>query len=616
MLRRWLENETKVTLFCVILGAVSLALSLSGALGEPLPFDIAWTAIILCGTPIVTGACRALVMERNVKADMLVSIALVASAATREWFAAGEVAIIMQIGSLLEDCTSARARKGIEGLVKLTPRTARVRRGREDVIVPAEEVRVGDTLTVLAGETIPVDGILTKGGTSVNQSVMTGESIPVDIKEGDELISGTLNQYGTFEMRAEKASGDSSLQRMIALAETADAEKAPVVRLADRWATWLVFAALGCAAAAWLLSGDFERAVTVLVVFCPCAFILATPAAVAAAIGNLTRYGILIRTGDALQRLAEVECIAFDKTGTLTYGKPAVTEIAAVSPGSTSDGILMLAAAAEQNSEHPLGKAVLAACMKGGSQLLEAVNTTVLAGQGISAEIASRRVIVGKPGLMEQEGIDMTGAAWKLRELYGRGATVIAVAADGTLMGLIALSDTVREDTPDTVAALKEQGITPVLLTGDNEAAAGSIARIAGISEVRSSMMQEDKMSFIKESGRKTAMIGDGVNDALALSGAYAGIAMGGIGSDIAVESADAVLVSDDIKRIPYLMRMTRKCMARIRQNIVFSLVINFIAIILSASGVLVPVTAALWHNFGSVFVMVNAVLLLRERDR
>ena len=260
---------------------------------------------------------------------------------------------------------------------------------------------------------------------------------------------------------------------------------------------------------------------TVLVVFCPCAFILATPAAVAAAIGNLTRYGILIRTGDALQRLAEVECIAFDKTGTLTYGKPAVTEIAAVSPGSTSDGILMLAAAAEQNSEHPLGKAVLAACMKGGSQLLEAVNTTVLAGQGISAEIASRRVIVGKPGLMEQEGIDMTGAAWKLRELYVRGATVIAVAADGTLMGLIALSDTVREDTPDTVAALKEQGITPVLLTGDNEAAAGSIARIAGISEVRSSMMQEDKMSFIKESGRKTAMIGDGVNDALAL---YAGM--------------------------------------------------------------------------------------------
>ena len=252
----------------------------------------------------------------------------------------------MQIGSLLEDCTSARARKGIEGLVKLTPRTARVRRGREDVIVPAEEVRVGDTLTVLAEETIPVDGILTKGGTSVNQSVMPGESIPVDKKEGDELISGTLNQYGTFEMRAEKASGDSSLQRMIALAETADAEKAPVVRLADRWATWLVFAALGCAAAAWLLSGDFDRAVTVLVVFCPCAFILATPAAVAAAIGNLTRYGILIRTGDALQRLAEVECIAFDKTGTLTYGKPAVTEIAAVSPGSTSDGILMLAAAA------------------------------------------------------------------------------------------------------------------------------------------------------------------------------------------------------------------------------------------------------------------------------
>ena len=619
MLERWLSNEPKETLACAAASVLALVLSITGALKSVLPFDIAWVAIVLCGVPILIGAFRGVVFERNVKADLLVSLALIASAATGEYFAAGEVALIMQIGSLLEDYTSGKARESIEKLVRLTPQTARVLRGGAAVEIPVEKVAAGDVLSVLAGETIPVDGTILEGETVIDQSVMTGESIPVDKTVGDAVSSGTVNQYGTFTMRADAVSADSALQRMVRLAKEAEENKAPIVTAADRWATWLVLIALSCAAVTWIATGEFMRAVTVLVVFCPCAFILATPTAVLAGIGNAARYGIIVRSGDALERLARIRRVAFDKTGTLTHGRPQVTAAVAVADGYSDADVLRLAALAEQRSEHPLGRAIRAAYEAGGGQDgAAAKDFCVLAGQGVSAVVDGRTVLVGKEALMRAQGVALDACAEACRAEREQGATVVCAAADGALVGFIALRDTLREDAAATVAKLKRVGITPMLLTGDNEHAAAAIAAGAGIADVRANLLPEEKRNVVKAlsgEGGPICMVGDGVNDALALTSADAGIAMGGIGSDIAVESADAVLVSDEIRRLPYLFGLAQRVMRKIRVNLAASLLINLTAVVLSALGVLSPVTGALWHNCGSVFVVVNAALLLRAKD-
>ena len=470
-----------------------------------------------------------------------------------------------------------------------------------------------------AGETIPADGTILEGRTSIDQSVMTGESIPVDKKEGDEVTSGTTNRFGTFSMRADRACGDSSLQRMIRLAEEADANKAPIVSLADRWATWLVVVALLCALLIWLFTGEFVRAVTALVVFCPCAFILATPTAVVAGIGNAARYGILIRSGDALERLSRVRRIAFDKTGTLTHGRPQVTASRSLDASFTDDDILRLAARVERYSGHPLGRAVVASFQeRTGEEPKPVSDSRVIAGRAVSGRIDGTEVAVGKPDYFASLGAPLDGAAEAADEYLGQGATVVCLSHGGKVVGVIALADTIRPEAGETIRALESAGIACMLLTGDNERAARSAASAAGIADVRADLLPEEKASVVKEyeeRGEPTCMIGDGVNDALALSSAYAGIAMGGIGSDIAVESADAVLVSDEIKRLPYLFHLMGKVMRKVRTNIVASLFINVSAVALSAAGVLTPVTGALWHNFGSVFVVVNAALLLREKD-
>ena len=618
MFGRWLENEPKETLVCAVLSAVSLVLSITGVLKDALPFDIAWVAIVLCGTPILVGAFSAVVFRHDIRADLLVSLALIASAASKEFFAAGEVALIMQIGSLLEDYTSGKAREGIEKLIRLTPQTARVRRDGRDVVVPAEEVAVGDVLTVIAGETVPVDGTILEGETSIDQSVMTGESIPVDKKPGDPVSSGTVNQFGTFTMRAGAVSGDSSLQRMVRLAREAEENRAPVVTQADRWATRLVAVALSCAALTWIFTGEFMRSVTVLVVFCPCAFILATPTAVLAGIGNAARYGIIIRSGEALEKLSRVRRAAFDKTGTLTCGKPRVAKTVSCSREYTADDVLRILAQAEQRSEHPLGRAITDAWAAKGGAFSDAEDFRVLSGRGISATVEGKKVVAGSAEFMASQGIDVSGAADAAAESYANGSTVVYLGIDGEPAGFVELSDTVREDAPRTVARLKAEGITPMLLTGDHAEAAGSVARAAGIDEVYAGLLPEEKMRRIAEAGGEAhpvCMVGDGVNDALALASADAGIAMGGIGSDIAIESADAVLVSDELRRLPYLFDLTRKVMKKVRTNIIASLVINVTAVILSAAGILTPVTGALWHNFGSVFVVVNAASLLRVRE-
>ncbi len=618
MIRNWLENEPKTTLICTATSAVSLLLSITGVLKSILPVDVAWIAILLCGVPIVIGAFRGLAFEHDIKADLLVSLALIASVATREYFAAGEVALIMQIGSLLEDYTSGKAQEGIEKLIGMTPQTARVIRNNDSVIIPVEEVKVGDTLSVIAGETIPVDGMILEGETTIDQSVMTGESIPVDKHPGDTVSSGTVNQFGTFTMRADSVSSDSSLQRMVRLAKEAEEKQAPIVSAADQWATWLVVIALACAGLTWLITGQFLRAVTTLVVFCPCAFILATPTAVLAGIGNAAKYGIIVRSGEALEKLSGIRCVALDKTGTLTYGKPGVTAVVSLSKSCTESDLLRLAALTEQKSEHPLGKAICRAYFDRGGKAENIDAFKVLAGQGVSSSVDGKRILVGKEDFMRSHGIDVSTAAASSEAERQKGATVVYVSADSSVIGFISLADSLRENANETIEKLKVVGITPMLLTGDHEGAANTIAESVGITEVHANLLPEDKMSIVKElksRSRQVCMVGDGVNDALALRSADAGIAMGGIGSDIAIESADAVLVSDDFTRLPYLFGLTQKVMRKIHTNIVASLIINLSAVLLSAFGILNPVTGALWHNFGSVFVVVNAALLLRVKD-
>ena len=607
----------KKDVFCLVASGGALLLSIADLL--PLPFDPAWIAIILCGVPIVLEAVIGLVTAFDIKADVLVSIALIASVIIGEHFAAGEVAFIMQLGALLEDLTVARARAGIEKLVRLTPRTARVIGGGGETILPAEQVRVGDLLRVLPGETVPVDGVILSGQTSIDQAVMTGESLPVDKGPGDEVSSGTVNQFGSFDMRAVKVGEDSSIQRMIRLVQSADAGKAKIVGLADRWATWIVVAALVSAALTGLITGQPIRAVTILVVFCPCSLVLATPTAIMAAIGNATRHGFLVREGDALERLAVVRKVTFDKTGTLTYGTPRVTAVVPLQPGLSRNDLYRRAAAAELRSEHPLGKAVVR-CFREetGEAPTPAEEFSMAPGRGVQVVAEGRPVLAGSLQLLEEHGVPCPGEALVRAEQYrNEGCTLIYLAADGTLAGFLALSDTVRPDAADTVRQVRQAGAEPVLLTGDHENAARHLAEALSIQEVHARCLPEDKLNYIagsQKAGQLVCMIGDGVNDAPALKMAHVGIAMGGVGSDIAVDAADIALVNDEIRELPHLLGLARRMMGTIKCNLTFSMTLNVIAILLAMSGVLNPVVGALVHNAGSVAVIVHSALLLRWR--
>lgn len=577
-----------------------------------LPFDIAWVSIVLCGLPIIMEAIIGLITEFDIRAGVLVSIALVASVCIREDFAAGEVAFIMQLGELLEHLTVSKARAGIEKLVHLTPQTARVVVGSEEKILSAAEVGVGDIVRVLPGETIAVDGVIISGQTSINQAVMTGESLPVEKTVGDEVSSGTVNQFGAFEMKATKVGEDSSIQRMIKLVQSADASKAKIVGIADKWATLIVLIALSAAGLTWAISGEIIRAVTILVVFCPCALVLATPTAIMAAIGNATKHGFLVREGDALERLSGVKKITLDKTGTLTLGTPKVTAIKSVS-GYTEDEIYSLAASAEQYSEHPLGKAIVK-CY--GKKPSPCENFEMKLGAGVMATVNGKQVKAGNLRLLEGIATELAANA---DNYLSEGCTVIYVAVDDHLAGYIVLSDTVREESAKTIERLISLGVTPVLLTGDNENAANAIGKKLHIEEIHASCLPEDKLTYIEGSlkdGEAVCMIGDGINDAPALKTATVGIAMGGVGSDIAVEAADIALVDDEVKELPHLFELSRHMMSTIKLNIIFSMSLNFLAVFLAAANILGPVVGALVHNAGSIVVILNSSLLLKWKKK
>ncbi len=604
----------KKDIACLVLGGISLVLSLTDAVS--LPFDIAWVAIILCGLPIILEAIIGLVTSFDVKADVLVSLALIASICIGEDFAAGEVAFIMQLGALLEDLTVAKARAGIEKLVHLTPQTARVITNGTEKIVAAEAVKINDLIRVLPGETIPVDGVIVSGQTSINQAVMTGESLPVDKSVGDDVSSGTVNQFGAFEMKATKVGEDSSIQRMIRLVQSADAGKAKIVSLADRWATWIVVIALTAAALTWIVTGEIIRAVTILVVFCPCALVLATPTAIMAAIGNATKHGFLVREGDALERLAKVSKITFDKTGTLTYGTPKVTTVESLSEYDR-ETIYAFAAATEQMSEHPLGKAIVR-CYKAENkkELPVSENFQMMPGEGVTATVNGKVIKAGNLKWLSKDNTKIDVAlASKAGKYLNNGSTVIYIAIDNLLVGFVVLSDSVREESAQMIDSLYQLDVQPVLLTGDNQNAASAIGEKLNINEIHANCLPEDKLKYIESyqtKGDAVCMIGDGINDAPALKKADVGIAMGGIGSDIAVDAADIALVDDEVKELPHLLALSKRMMTTIKLNMIFSMGLNFLAIVLAMIGTLNPVIGALVHNAGSVIVIINSALLLR----
>ena len=617
-LERFLEwGGVKKAVTCLVFSGIALLVSIFDLLPQ-LPFDAAWAAVVLCGIPIILEAVIGLVTAFDIKADVLVSIALIASLIIGEDFAAGEVAFIMQLGALLEDLTGARA--GIEKLVHLTPQTARRLTGGREEAIPAEQVAVGDVLRVLPGETVPVDGEILTGQTSINQAVMTGESLPVDKGPGDEVSSGTVNQFGAFEMRATKVGEDSSIQRMIRLVQSADAGKARIVGLADRWATWIVVAALTAAALTGLITRDPIRAVTILVVFCPCALVLATPTAIMAAIGNATRHSFLVREGDALERLASVSQVTFDKTGTLTLGTPQVKLVESLLPDVSRDALYAWTAGAELRSEHPLGRAVVQGWRaETGAAPPETADFQILPGRGVSATVAGHHLVAGNRELLTEEHVPWESLSQAAVPALEQGCTVIYVAVDGRPAGFLALADTLRPDAAGTIRDVRATGVTPVLLTGDHERAARHIAGELGIGTFQAECLPEDKLTWIdrsQQSGHLVCMVGDGINDAPALKRAHVGIAMGGVGSDIAVDAADIALVNDDIRELPHLLALSKRMMRTIKSNLAFSMTLNFIAIALAITGILNPVVGALVHNAGSVLVIVNSSLLLKWRKR
>lgn len=488
------NDEFHRSVLLMAVSAVALVLSFAGV--KPAEWlDLAWIAIVLCGLPIIYGAVTGLVFDHDIKADVLVAIAIVAAVCLGEFFAAGEVALIMQIGGCLEEYSSRRANRGMESLIRLSPKTARVVVDGRETTVPVEDVRIGQTVRVLPGESIPVDGRIVSGSTSIDQSVLTGESIPVDRTVGDEVFSGTINQMGAFDMEAVRESGDSSLQRMARLVESADADKTRVVRTADRWATYLVALVMVLVVITYLVTWDIYRAVTVMIVFCPCAFILATPTAVVAAMGALTRYGFLVKDGDALESLGKVDTVAFDKTGTVTVGRPEVVDCRT----EMDEGEFMnIVASAESRSEHPLGKAMVAYLRDNGAPVSDAEDFAAVVGRGIRAKVSGRSVLIGNEAMMEEDGVGIPAEyADRVGSLHDRGCTSVYVAIDGSFAGTLSLSDTIRRTTVDTVAGLNARGVRSMLLTGDNPRAAAAIAGSAGIGDYTAECTPEGKMDAI-----------------------------------------------------------------------------------------------------------------------
>lgn len=594
-------KKEKIDIVLIAISAISLITSFILSIDY-----ISWIAVILCGLPIFKECGEGLIKEFDIKADLLVSLAIIASLMIGEVFAAGEIATIMAIGGFLEAYTVSKTQGRIEELVKMTPQAAtRIENGIEERI-PVEKVQIGDMLKVLPGESIPTDGVIVKGETSINQSTLTGESLPVDKKENDEVFSGTTNLYGSFTMKTTRISQNSSFQKLIRLVKSSEPENARIVRAADKWATMIVVIAFTLAVLTYLTTFEITRSVTILVVFCPCALVLATPTAIMAAIGNLTKYGILVKEGKSLEELAKVDELVFDKTGTLTNGTPEVVRIIS----DNQKEMMHLLTSLESKSEHPIAKSIVKYCNS--DNLAEVTDFRMHIGKGISGTINGSKVIAGNKKLLKSENIDL-----KSDGEPQNGEIQIFVAKDGEILGNVELADTLRKNSKRTITKLKGLRVKTTLLTGDNEKTAQHIAKQVKVRNVISNCLPEDKLEYIKREQtlkHRVAMIGDGINDAPSLKKANVGIVMGDIGSDISIEAADITLVNDNIEDIPHLIGIARKTIRIINMGIGFALALNITAMALAILGILNPIEGALIHNIGSVIVIIYSSTLVRYK--
>ena len=582
-----------------------------------LPFDPAWVTIIISGIPLLYLAIWRMIHNpgiSKISSALLICIAMFAAIAIGDLFAAGEVVFIMAIGALLEEATTNRAKKGLKNLIRLAPTKGRRLKDGKEEMIPAEEIRQGDILRILPGETIPVDGAIINGETSVDQSVMTGESLPVDKGVGEEVFCGTINRFGSIDISATKVGENSSLQKLIRMVQDAENKQAPMQRIADRVASWLVPVALLIAILSYIFTGNIVTAVTVLVVFCPCALVLATPTAIMAAIGQATKHGVIIKSGEALEKMGKVDTIAFDKTGTLTFGRLDVSDTISFDETVRETDLLSLAASAEAKSEHPLGKAIVAYARAKEIPVMESTAFTMTTGRGIFAEVDNRKLLCGNEKFLTENGVSIDNKMQStLERLRTQGKASVLIAEDQKCIGVIALSDVLRPEAKGMVSRLSDMHTRTVLLTGDHQKTADYFAQQVGISEVRAELLPEEKVQNIEKlqaENHKVCMIGDGVNDAPALKTADVSVAMGSMGSDIAVDAADVALMSDDISKIPYLKRLSNATVKTIKASITLSMCINFAAIVLSLMEVLTPTTGALVHNAGSCFVVLIAALL------
>ncbi|MFO7173792.1 MAG: heavy metal translocating P-type ATPase [Bacillota bacterium] len=539
--------------------------------------------------------------------------------------AGATVLTLIILGKLLEAIAKGRTSEAIRKLLSLQARTARVIREGREVEVPVEEVRVGDLVVVRPGEKIPVDGVIVEGASSVDESMLTGESMPVDKQPGDKVVGATLNLHGSFVFQATAVGAETVLAQIIRRVEEAQGSRAPIQRLADTISGIFVPAVLGIAALtllAWgLVAGDWagglKAATAVLVIACPCALGLATPTAIMVGTGKGAETGILFRGGEHLEKAHKVKVVVLDKTGTITRGEPALTDLVPA-PGFTAEELLRLAAGAEQRSEHPLAAAIVRTAQDRGLVLPEPGDFTATPGQGVAATVEGRRVLVGSRKLMAGAGVDFGALAPELERLEAEGKTAMLVAADGRPAGVLAVADTVKPSAAAAIAELKRMGIEVVMLTGDNRRTAAAIAREVGIDRVVAEVLPEEKAAEVeklKAGGRVVAMVGDGINDAPALATADVGIAIG-TGTDIAIETADITLMSGDLRGIPAAIRLSQKTMRKIRQNLFWAFIYNTLGIPLAALGMLTPMIAGAAMALSSVSVVTNSLLLKRFDPR
>ena len=576
---------------------------------------LALSSVALNGAPIIWGALRGL-MERRVNVDELVAIAIIASVASGEFLAAAVVSFVMVLGAVIEEACSDSARKAIEALVEVTPQTAIVLAGGQAREVAAEEVKIGDTLLVKPGARIPADGVITKGVTAVDESSMTGEPIPCEKTVGDPVSAGTLNHNGVIEMLCKRVGSETTLGKVIKLVSEAEKHRPRAIKLIDRYARWFTPAILACAAITLAVTWRVDRAITVLIVGCPCALILAAPTATVAAIGRLARAGILVKGGIFLEQVAQADVLLFDKTGTLTEGKPRVEGIV-TADGIDSDEVLAYAASVEQHSTHPLAWAVLRAAHDAKVSIPAAQNMLTEIGLGVRATVNGRLVEVGSTYL---GGGEVTGELGRQLETFrAQGATPLVVYRDGQAIGVIGVSDRVRPAAPSTVQRLHEMGVERTgIVSGDHQRSAERVAEEVGVTDTWAELRPQDKLALIREfqsAGKDVIFVGDGINDAPALASANVGVAMGSVGTDVALETADVVLMHDNIAKLPFLIALGRRMRRTIKWNIAFGMVFNAVAVLAGGAGLLDPILGAVVHNIGSVLVVLSSASIAIASD-